>query len=40
MNQMPTGRPEDKQHSKSTIVLGVAQGLMLTLCLFLLFLTA
>ena len=40
MNRLPTGRPDDKQHSKTTIFLGVAQGLMLTLFLFLLFMTA
>jgi len=40
MKEMPTGRPDDKQHSKATVFLGVVQGLMLTFCLFLLFMTA
>jgi hypothetical protein len=34
--QMPEGRPESKQHAKSYIVVGLAQGFLLTMSIFLL----
>ncbi len=34
--EMPKGRPDSAQHTKSLIMVGIAQGLMLTLSLFLL----
>ena len=33
---MPEGRPESKQHAKSIIAVGLAQGFLLTLSIFLL----
>jgi hypothetical protein len=33
---MPKGRPETPQHTKSYIVVGLAQGFVLTLSIFLL----
>lgn len=33
---MPEGRPESKTHTMSYIAVGLAQGLLLTTCIFLL----
>jgi hypothetical protein len=32
---MPKGRPESAQHTKSYIIVGLAQGFLLTLTIFL-----
>lgn len=34
--EMPKGRPESATHTKSYVIVGIAQGLVLTLTLFLL----
>lgn len=38
MHRMPEGRPESQPHTKGVIIVGIAQGLVLTTLLFLMFL--